>query len=82
MANVRRGTYRSDVTPWDDARSTDESGTNIGNNGTVEVGHDHDVELLGLGDQLHGTVGDRVNVKTRRVIAQKRTCYRRSCHYK
>jgi len=52
-------TYSSDVTSWDDTRSTDKSGANIGNDGTVEVRHDHDVELLGFSDQLHGTVGER-----------------------
>jgi len=57
-ARLEKSVLRSDVAPWDDTRSTNESGTNVGNNGTIEVRHDHDVELLGLGDQLHGSVID------------------------
>lgn len=29
---------------------------NVGNNVTVQVGHDHNIELLGTGDKLHGSV--------------------------
>ena len=72
-------TYRSDVTSRDDTGSTDKGGTNVGNDGTVEVGHDHNVELLGLSDQLHGAVGSRVGMEINGVDARERTCYRQSC---
>lgn len=41
-----------------DTRATNESGTNIGQNATVKVRHDHDIELLGSGHSLHGGVVD------------------------
>lgn len=50
MRDAQVWTYGSDVAPWDNTGSADEGSTNVGNNGTVEVGHDHDVELLGLSD--------------------------------
>lgn len=62
------GTHSSDIAPWDDTRSTNECGTDVGNNGTIEVRHDHDVELLGLSDQLHGTEENGVNLMTQGVI--------------
>lgn len=59
-----KGTYRSDVTSWNNARTTDEGGADVGDNRTVQVGHHHDVELLGLSDQLHRTAWGMVNPKT------------------
>lgn len=66
---MRVQAYRSDVAPWDNAGSSDEGGTNVRNDGTVEVRHDHNVELLGLGDQLHGAAGDRVRIKSKGTVA-------------
>lgn len=60
---MRTRTYSSNVAPWDDARSTNEGGANVGNDGTIEVGHDHNVKLLRLGDQLHGAIGNGISVK-------------------
>lgn len=63
MVNWRRETYRSDVTSWDNPGTTDEGGTNVGDNSTVQVGHYHDVELLGFSDQLHRTAWEVVKTK-------------------
>lgn len=38
--------------------STNESGTDVGQDTSVKVGHDHNVELLRAGDGLHGGVVD------------------------
>jgi hypothetical protein len=46
------------VASGNDTGSTDESGTNVGENASVQVGHDHDVELLRPRDTLHGGVVD------------------------
>lgn len=62
---MRVRTYRSNVASWDDTRPTNEGGANVGNDGTIEIRHDHYVELLGLSDQLHGTIGNGVSVKIR-----------------
>ena len=78
-AEMACGTYRSDVASWNDTRSTDQSGTNVGNDGTIQVRHDHDIELLGLSDQLHRTEEIGVNAVTRGVITLELTCYQRSC---
>mgnify|MGYP006876444500 FL=1 len=37
-------------------RSSNEGSTHVGQNATVKVRHDHNVELLGAGDGLHGSV--------------------------
>lgn len=44
------------VAAWDDTRSTNQSGGNVGKNTTVKVGHDHNVELLRAGHSLHGSI--------------------------
>ena len=54
VRGVKIDTNTSDVAAWDDTGSTDEGGTDVGDDSTVQVGHDHDVELARAGDQLHG----------------------------
>lgn len=46
------------VAARNNTRATDETGTNVGENTSVQVGHDHDVELLGSADALHAGVVD------------------------
>lgn len=41
---------------WDQTWTTDQSSTDVGQDGTVHVWSDHNVELLRLGDSLHGSV--------------------------
>ena len=49
--------YRSDVTPGDNTRSANERRSDVGDNGAVQVGHHHDVELTWLRNELHRTRG-------------------------
>lgn len=46
------------VAARDDTRATNKSGTNVGQDTTVKVRHDHDVELLRSRNSLHGGVVD------------------------
>lgn len=46
------------VASGDDTRATNETSANVGEDTSVQVGHDHDVELLWPGDTLHGCVVD------------------------
>jgi len=46
------------VATWDDTRTSDQSSANVGENTTVQVGHDHDVELLRTANTLHACVVD------------------------
>ncbi len=46
------------IATWDDTWATDESRTNVGENASVQVWHDQNVELLWAGDTLHGGVVD------------------------
>lgn len=52
-SSFRYVTYASNVASWDDAWSTNKGGTDVRDNGTVQVGHDHDVELARTRDKLH-----------------------------
>ena len=52
------GDLATHVAAGNDTGTTDESGANVGQDTTVKVGHDHDVELLRSGDSLHGGVVD------------------------
>lgn len=45
----------TDVATGYDSRSADEGSTNVGNNSSIQVGHDHYVELSGARNELHGT---------------------------
>lgn len=55
---LENGNITAHVAAWHNTGTTDKGSTNVGQNATVQVGHDHDVELLGLGDALHGGVVD------------------------
>ena len=44
----------SDVGSRNNSRSSDKGSSDVGNDVSVKVGHDHDVELVRLGDKLHG----------------------------
>lgn len=46
------------VAAGDDTGTTDKSGSDVGEDTAVQVRHDHDIELLGAGDSLHGGVVD------------------------
>ena len=73
-------THPSDVTSGDDSRSTNESGANVRDDSTVQVGHDHDVELARLSDQLHGTaIICQMWLPTWVRSGESHTCCRRSC---
>jgi len=50
----------SNVGTRNDAGSADESGTNVRDNRSVQVRHNHNVELLGSVDKLHRGVIDTV----------------------
>ena len=46
---------------WDNTSTTNETGSEVVNDGTVQVGHDHDIELVRVGNELHaGVVNDHV----------------------
>ena len=64
LATHRRYTHTSNVATRDDTRSTDKSSTNVGNNGTVKVRHDHDVKLCWASDQLHGATFFRISCQS------------------
>lgn len=57
-AGLEDGNVATHVAAGDDTGATNESGTNVGQDTTVKVGHDHDVELLRARDGLHGGVVD------------------------
>ena len=56
-------TYASDVASWDDTRSTDKGGTNVGHDSAVQVRHDHDIELGRAGNELHGAASRSMSAK-------------------
>jgi len=43
----------SDVATGNDAGSTHEGSADIRDDSTVQVGHNHDIELPGFGNELH-----------------------------
>ena len=47
-------TYASNVAARDDTRTANESGADVRDDGTIQVGHDHHVELLRTSHKLHG----------------------------
>lgn len=55
---LEHGVLATNVASGNDTGTSDETSSDVGNNVTVQVGHDHNVELLGLGDKLHGGVVD------------------------
>lgn len=60
-ARLEDGDITTHVASGNNTGTTDETSTNVGENTTVQVGHNHNVELLGSGDTLHrGVVDDHV----------------------
>lgn len=60
-ARLENGHITTHVAAGNDTRATDERGTNVGQNATVQVGHHHDVKLLWARDGLHrGVVHNHV----------------------
>lgn len=57
-AGLEDGDVAAHVAAGHDTRPADEGGADVGQDAAVQVGHDHDVELLGLGHALHGGVVD------------------------
>jgi hypothetical protein len=57
-AGLENGDLATHVAAGDDTGSTNKGSTNVGQDTTVQVRHDHDVELLGLGNGLHTGVVD------------------------
>lgn len=51
-------THASNVASGNNTRATNKGSANVGDDGTVQVGHDHDVELARTGNKLHGSVID------------------------
>lgn len=68
-AGLEDGDIPPHVTPGHDARTPDESSANVGQDAAIQVGHDHDVELLRPRDTLHaGIVDNHVVGLERRVL--------------
>jgi hypothetical protein len=65
-SRFEQGVFTTNVATWYDTWSTDECCTDVGNDVAVEVWHDHYVELLRFGDELHGAV--KVKVESREGI--------------
>ena len=53
--------FAAHVAAGDDTGAADKAGADVGEDTAIQVGHDHDVELLGFRDALHrGIVDDHV----------------------
>lgn len=57
-SGLEDGDLTTHVASGHDTGTTDETSSDVGENTSVQVGHDHNVELLGPGDALHGGVVD------------------------
>jgi len=57
-AGLEDGNITTHVAAGDDTGAADKGSTDVGQDATVQVRHDHDVELLGSGDGLHTSVVD------------------------
>ena len=57
-SGLEYGYIGAHVASWHDPWSADECRTDIGKDAAVQVGHDHDIELLGSGNRLHRCVID------------------------
>jgi hypothetical protein len=70
-SRLEDGDVAAHVASGDDSGSSNETSTDVGENTSVQVGHDHDVELLWPRDTLHGGVVDNhvVGLKGRVVLA-------------
>lgn len=53
---LKEGVVSADVDTWHNTRSSDERCADVGHDISVQVRHDHDVELLWFGDELHRCV--------------------------
>ena len=60
-SGLENGNVAAHVASGNDTRATDKTSTNVGQNTSVQVGHNHDVKLLRARDALHrGVVDDHV----------------------
>lgn len=57
-SGLENGNVAAHVAARNDTRSSNETSTNVGQDASVQVGHNHDIELLWPGDTLHGGVVD------------------------
>lgn len=57
-AGLENGDFTTHVAARNNTGATNQGGADVGQDTTVQVGHDHDVELLGTADCLHGGVVD------------------------
>lgn len=57
-SGFENGVVGTEVSTGDETGSTDDGGTDVGQNVTVQVSANNDVELAWLGHQLHGRVVD------------------------
>lgn len=57
-AGLEDGNLTAHVAAGDDTGATNQGGTNVGQDASVQVRHDHDVKLLRAGNSLHGGVVD------------------------
>lgn len=55
---LEHGNFTTHVATRNDTWATDKASTNVGEDTSVQVGHDHDVELLWSADTLHAGVVD------------------------
>ena len=65
-------THATDVTARHNTRSTDEGSTNVRHNGTVQVGHDHDVELCRASNELHGPISINPRQRQKHVKVERK----------
>jgi hypothetical protein len=63
-SRLEESVVTADVAARDDTGATDEGSADVRHDGTVKVGHDHDIELLRLGNELHGGVVDNHVVRS------------------
>jgi hypothetical protein len=70
-AGLEEGDVAAHVASGNDTGATDETSADVGEDASVQVGHDHDVELLGARDALHRGVVDNhvVGLEGRVVLA-------------
>lgn len=69
-ARLEDSVVSANVATRNDTWTADEGSTDVGDNSAVQIGHDHDVELLRLRYQLHGSVIDDhvIELDARRLI--------------
>lgn len=57
-SRLENSDFTAHVAARHNSRATDEASTDVGKNTSVQVGHDHDIKLLGSGNTLHRGVID------------------------